>query len=144
MEVEFPSDVDYNLRELLLPERIIPKLKATDKKSAISELIALLKKLKFVPESELVQKRISERENLETTALGNGIAFPHARLDMERKVEMVIGRSEKGIDFGAQDKKPVHVIFLAVWRPEFPGLLNHIFGSLIQYLREPEKGEFRP
>ncbi len=138
MELEFPSGVEYNLKNLLRPERIISNLKATDKKSAINELISLLKKLKLVPKIDLIHKRIAERENLETTALGNGIAFPHARLDIDEKVEMVIGRSKKGLDFGAPDGEPVHVIFLAVWQPEFPGLLNHIFGSLIQYLREPE------
>jgi len=138
MELEFPSGIDYNLKDLLLPERIIPHLKSTDKKSALNELISLLKKLKLITDADAVQKRIAERENLETTALGNGIAFPHARLEFEGKVEMVIGRSEKGIDFGAPDGEPVHVIFLAVWQPEFPGLLNHVFGSLIQYLREPD------
>ena len=112
-------------------------LKAKDKKSAIVELIDVLKKLKLIPDNDLIQKRIAERENLETTALGNGIAFPHARLEMEGKVQMVIGRSEQGLDFGAPDGQRVHVIFLAVWQPEFPGLLNNIFGSLIQYLREP-------
>ena len=138
MELEFPSGIEYNLKDLLLPERIIPSLKAKDKKTALNELINLLKKLKLVTDSDTVQKRITERENLETTALGNGIAFPHARLEIDGKVEMVIGRSKKGIDFGAPDGEPVHVIFLAVWQPEFPGLLNHVFGSLIQYLREPD------
>jgi mannitol/fructose-specific phosphotransferase system IIA component (Ntr-type) len=138
MELEFPSGVEYNLKDMLLPERVIPNLKSTDKKSALNELINLLKKLKLISDADMVQKRISERENLETTALGNGIAFPHARLEFEGKVEMVIGRSQKGIDFGAPDGVPVHVIFLAVWQPEFPGLLNHVFGSLIQYLRDPD------
>ena len=137
MVLEFPSSADYDLKDLLLPERIIPDLIATDKKSAIAELIELLKKLKLVPDGDLLQKRIAERENLETTALGNGIAFPHARLEIEQKVEMVIGRSKKGLEFDAPDGEPVHVVFLAVWQPEFPGLLNNIFGSLIQYLREP-------
>ena len=45
MVLEFPSSADYDLKDLLLPERIIPDLKATDKKSAIAELIALLRKL---------------------------------------------------------------------------------------------------
>ena len=81
MELEFPSDAEYNLKDLLLPERVIPKLKAASKKDALGELIAFLKKLKLVPKGDLVQKRIAERENLETTALGNGIAFPHARLE---------------------------------------------------------------
>jgi mannitol/fructose-specific phosphotransferase system IIA component (Ntr-type) len=137
MELEFPSSVEYDLKDILLPERIIPSLKAKTKKAAINELINLLKKLKLVPKGELIRKRISERENLETTALGNGIAFPHARLEMDEKLQMVIGRSEQGLDFGAPDGEPVRVIFLAVWQPEFPGLLNHIFGSLIQHLREP-------
>ncbi len=138
MEIEFPSGDDFDLKSLLRHECIIPKLKARDKKSALSELIRLLQKLKLAPKGDLLQKRIAERENLETTALGNGVAFPHARLEIENKVEMVIGRSEEGIDFGAPDGEPVHVIFLAVWQPEFPGLLNHVFGRLIQYLREPD------
>ena len=91
MEVEFPSGIESSVKDLLRPEHIIPVLKAKDKKSAIIELIDLLKKLKLIPDNDLIQKRISERENLETTALGNGIAFPHARLEMEEKVQMAFG-----------------------------------------------------
>jgi mannitol/fructose-specific phosphotransferase system IIA component (Ntr-type) len=120
---------------------VIPKLKANTKKAALGELIAFLKKLKLIPKGDLVQKRIAERENLETTALGNGIAFPHARLESAEKVAMVIGRSEEGIDFGAPDGEPVRVIFLAIWQPEFPGLLNHVLGSLVQHLRDPDVRE---
>jgi mannitol/fructose-specific phosphotransferase system IIA component (Ntr-type) len=37
------------------------------------------------------------------------------------KLEIAVGRSEKGIDFNAIDKKPVNLLFLIIAPPQDPG-----------------------
>ena len=50
---------------------------------------------------------------------------------------MVMGRLPQGVDYDAPDAQPVRLIFLAVWKPDFPGLFSQIFGGLIEFLRVP-------
>ena len=57
---------------------------------------------------------VVEREGLMTTGIGLGIALPHVRLPSAQKFTIALGISKKGIDYGALDHKPVHIILLMV------------------------------
>jgi mannitol/fructose-specific phosphotransferase system IIA component (Ntr-type) len=122
------------------PTQIIADLKAKDKVHAVEELLDVLAKQKLIRNKKLLLTRLIDRENLDSTALGDGIAVPHARVETGGEIAIAVGRSEPGIDFDAIDKKKVHVIILIVWNPSLPGLFNHLFAGLAQFLR---KAEFR-
>jgi mannitol/fructose-specific phosphotransferase system IIA component (Ntr-type) len=47
-----------------------------------------------------------------STGIGNGFAIPHANCKGIGNMTGAIGISSQGIDYGALDKKPVHIIFL--------------------------------
>ena len=57
---------------------------------------------------------IRERESKMSTGIGNGVAIPHTFCRGISSMAGAIGVSQQGIDFGALDNKPVHVIFLLV------------------------------
>ena len=57
---------------------------------------------------------ILERERLGSTAIGNGVAVPHARVDELDQIVVAFGRSEAGIEFKALDCEPVHELFLVL------------------------------
>ena len=40
-----------------------------------------------------------EREKLSTTALGHGVAFPHARTTLVTEIVVAVGRSREGVLF---------------------------------------------
>jgi mannitol/fructose-specific phosphotransferase system IIA component (Ntr-type) len=119
---------------------VIHDLKAKDKVHAIEEMLDVLAKQKHIKNKKLLLTRLIDRENLVTTALGEGIAVPHARVDNDGDILIVAGRSEKGLDFEASDKKKVHLIILIIWNPSLPGLFNHLFAGLAHYLH---KADFR-
>jgi PTS system nitrogen regulatory IIA component len=60
------------------------------------------------------------REQVGTTALGKGLAVPHARTALVTTLSVVIGRSVEGVDYGAPDRKPVHIFFLVLGPNEDP------------------------
>jgi mannitol/fructose-specific phosphotransferase system IIA component (Ntr-type) len=120
------------------PTQIIADLKAKDKVHAVEELLDILSRQKLIRNKKLLLTRLIDRENLDSTALGDGIAVPHARVETGGDIAIAVGRSEEGIDFEAIDKKKVHLIILIVWSPEMPGLFNHLFAGLAQFLRRPE------
>jgi len=59
-------------------------------------------------------KRLTEREAIGSTGLGNGVAVPHLKSDEVQGVTMVLARSKAGIEWQAIDGRPVHIVFLLV------------------------------
>ena len=57
---------------------------------------------------------LDERERLNSTALGEGVAIPHGKLPGLRRVFAAFGRSPAGVDFQSLDGKPTHLFFLLV------------------------------
>jgi len=123
--------------DFLLPSQIIFNLKAKDKIQAIEELLDVLVKQKLVKNKKLTLTRIIDRERLESTGLGHGVALPHARVDTDGKIAVAVGKSKDGISFDSIDNKKVHIIILIVWNPSLPGLFNHLFAGLAKFLRYP-------
>ncbi|MGB8951276.1 MAG: PTS sugar transporter subunit IIA [Candidatus Aminicenantales bacterium] len=124
--------------DYLKPSRVILDLEAKNKVQAIEELLDVLAKEKLIQNKKLILTRLIDRERLESTCLGEGVAVPHARVDTGGEMAIAVGRSEKGIDFDSLDRKKVHLIILIVWNPSLPGLFNHLFAGLAKFLRRPE------
>jgi mannitol/fructose-specific phosphotransferase system IIA component (Ntr-type) len=121
--------------DYLEPSQIIYNLKATDKIEALEEMLDLLEKQNLIKTRKPVLTRIIDRERLETTGIGHHVALPHARFNTGVKdISVVVGRSYDGIDFNAIDQQKVNLIILIVWNPAIPGLFNHLFAGLANFL----------
>ncbi len=92
----------------------VPELQARDKDAALVELAATLATSGRVRSREVILNALRERERIWTTAIGNGVAIPHTRSLVVPDLAILFGRSVSGIDFGAEDGLPVHLIFLIV------------------------------
>jgi nitrogen PTS system EIIA component len=91
----------------------IHDLQSTDRYDVIRELMKSLaahEKLDGVAANR-IEAEILDREKLTSTAIGNGVAIPHARVASVNRVQAVLGRSAAGIDWDAPDGKPVHLVF---------------------------------
>jgi mannitol/fructose-specific phosphotransferase system IIA component (Ntr-type) len=126
------------LSEYLKPSSVVFDLKSHDKVEALDELCDVLAKQKLIANKKVILTRLIDRERLETTAIGDHVALPHARVDTDGEVAVAVGRSEKGIDFDSVDGRKVHLIVLVVWNPSIPGLFNHLFAGLAKFLRRPD------
>lgn len=104
------------LEEFLTDENIKLNLGSRKKASVIEELVELLP----VEESikSMLKDNLLKREKMGSTGVGKGIAIPHCRSVLVDKLTIIIGRSKRGIDFDAQDGKPVHLLFLVVAPPQ--------------------------
>jgi nitrogen PTS system EIIA component len=104
---------------VLHPEAIVD-LKSRSKPNAITELVELLCATGAVAEKKAMTKAVMEREELASTGIGEGVAFPHPRNvsnHFVKEAAVAIGRSRRGIDFGAEDGEPTRLFFL-VCAPE--------------------------
>jgi len=127
-----------HLSDFLKPAQIVFGLKGQDKVQAVGELLDALVKQKLLSNKKLLLTRIIDRERLDSTAIGNGVALPHARVDAGTDMAIAVGHSEKGVDFEAADGKKVHIVILVIWNPAIPGLFNHLFAGLARFLIKPD------
>lgn len=97
--------------QYLDPTRISLSIEASRKKEAIKEVARLLHDAPEVEDFERFLKDVFERETVESTGIGNGVAVPHARTDAVESLIVSVGRSEQGVEFGAVDGKPVRILF---------------------------------
>ncbi|MCA6069530.1 MAG: PTS sugar transporter subunit IIA [Endomicrobium sp.] len=109
------------IMDFLSRDAIVADLKATDKKSAIIELVDVLENTKKVKKTEEVINVVLEREKLGSTGIGQGVAIPHGKTDVLQEQMGVLGISRKGIEFNSLDGEIVHIIFLLVGPVEVTG-----------------------
>ncbi len=105
-----------SLASLFPAEQIIPKMKATERWSAIVELIDLLVSLGKIRtgDRENILASLKNREEEISTGIGFGIAIPHASSDLIEEVVAAFGRSSRGIEFDAFDDAPVKFVVLFI------------------------------
>ena len=82
------------------------------KSDVLSRLSALIARSPHVKDGERFLADVLAREELVTTGVGHGVAFPHAKSEAVREVIFAFGRAAAPIDFGALDGEPVRLIFL--------------------------------
>jgi mannitol/fructose-specific phosphotransferase system IIA component (Ntr-type) len=104
------------LGNLLTVDQIIPEMTATERWTAIVELVDMLVARGQVKAADRdgVLAALRAREETMSTGIGFGIAIPHASSDRVDKVVAGFGRSSKGIEFDSLDNAPVKFVVLFV------------------------------
>lgn len=107
------------LSELLTPRQIIPDLKVTSKKQALTEL-ASFAAWDLGIEDRTIADVLIERERLGSTGVGRGVAIPHGKLPQIDRLYLAFARLSKPVAFDSPDGKPVDLLFLLL-TPENAG-----------------------
>jgi mannitol/fructose-specific phosphotransferase system IIA component (Ntr-type) len=127
------------LSQMLSPASINLDLKSGDRDSVLAELVAQVPELAKQPDSrQTLLNALREREMLHTTAIGDGIAVPHARNGLVGLVNhsvIVFGRHKAGIQYDAVDSLPARLFFLLI----APTVTQHlaVLARLTLLLRDP-------
>jgi mannitol/fructose-specific phosphotransferase system IIA component (Ntr-type) len=125
------------------PKAVNLRLQSETREDILRELVHLAPELRERTAEQLsLWQALVDREKLHTTAVGEGLAFPHARNAMGnllKKPAIVVGRHDKGIAWGAADAKPVQLFFLLA----APSLSEHLhlLSQMSRILRRPKVRE---
>jgi mannitol/fructose-specific phosphotransferase system IIA component (Ntr-type) len=140
------------LADFICFEAIVPKLKATDRNGAITELVTALDKagkLGRGHRNEII-KAVIKREREASTGMGKGIALPHVKHNAVKDVAATVGRSRAGIDFRSLDKQLVHTVILLISPVDNPDrhlqAMENVFKHLqqerfLKFLRQSETSQ---
>lgn len=100
-----------HLENLVSPEAVVCNANIVSKKRALELLAELLSKQLNTEQSLEIFQQLTEREKLGSTALGHGIALPHARTEMCEQAVGAFIKLEQGIDFDSPDDIPTDLLF---------------------------------
>jgi PTS system nitrogen regulatory IIA component len=114
MQATRSVSASVGLAEIFPPEAIVIGLVQRSKRGVVEELVQRLVELRHLAEEDrkAVVESVLAREKMGSTALGNGIAFPHCRSSVTEKFKGALGLAPSGIPFDAVDGEPVQSIFL--------------------------------
>lgn len=118
-------------------------LKARKKEPAFAELANAARNAGIVTDAPLLVEFLKLRERLGPTAIGKGVAIPHARSAVVQAPRVLMARSPRGIDWGAEDGAAVQLVFLVLSPGEWSDEAHHSWlaraTTLARHLRTRQK-----
>ncbi len=108
------------IMDILATDAVILNLGAREKREVLADMAQALAKVEPQIEADRLLEVLLEREALQSTGIGEGVAIPHGKmLGLDRLVAS-FARNPEGVDFDAIDGRPTHHFFLLVV-PEHSG-----------------------
>jgi len=121
------------------PELFVSELKSKNKNDVLEELTASAVAGSGIRDRDLVLEMLRNREQLGSTALEKGVAFPHGRSLAVTRLTIVIGRSPAGVEFDSEDGQPTHLFFLILAPPQDTGnYYLQALGKIAELVRKDE------
>jgi nitrogen PTS system EIIA component len=125
------------LTDFVVPDAIIPDLKAASKEEAIRAMIDSLKATGSIKAADAdgILAAVLKREELGSTGIGNGVAVPHTKHSSVDQLIATVALAKEGVDFASLDGDDVYILFLLVSPPDRPG--DHLRGleNISRHLR---------
>ncbi len=121
------------LSEYIDEEHIDLNFEATNKLEALEKLAFLISKNRNLNHENILEV-LKNREELGSTGIGNEIAIPHGKYDMDKDLIGAIAISKKGIEFDSIDQKPVKIFFVFISAPSATNLHLKVLAKVSKLL----------
>ena len=139
------------IQDLLKVDAIKLGVSVENKEAAIDELVALHDKVGNLADKAGYKAAILKRESESTTAIGEGLAVPHAKTAAAKQPGLAAITVPDGVDYDAPDGAPANLLFM-IAAPEGAGdahleilsrlmvmLMDFDFGSRLRAAETPEE-----
>jgi mannitol/fructose-specific phosphotransferase system IIA component (Ntr-type) len=117
---------------------IIPELRERDTAGIIGELSVALQREGCVPDMLPFYHAALNQELMGSSALGCGIAFPHARLSGVKQLQFAFGRTPEPVLWGSKGSGRVQMIFLLAVPATDAAAYLHLLASLARLGQQAE------
>src|SRR3954454_2802758 len=124
--------------DFLRPDLVIAELGAAAKTDVLAEMSRHLAKFQSGIDPESLRRVLEERELLASTAIGDGIAIPHGKLESVDQLVGALGRSVPRLQFDSIDGKPTHLVFMLVAPSSSTGIHLKALARLSRLFRDAD------
>jgi len=124
--------------DLIKREMVVPELRATDKRGILEELAAYMAGRHARIDRATLSKVLIEREQLASTAIGEGVAIPHGKLGTVGEIVACLGRAGKGVEFDSMDGQPTFLFFVLVAPESSTGAHLKALARISRVFKDPE------
>lgn len=80
----------------------------------LEQLVDMLCPAWGIRNRDAILEAVIKREDAQSTAIGHGVAIPHAKSSAVPRLLTAIGIAPTGVEFGALDSEPVRIAFLVL------------------------------
>lgn len=101
------------ISDILSEDMILADLEVQDKRRLLEQMSFFTADKCSLDENDVFEA-VWERENLGSTGYGDGVAFPHARLDSISMVYVCLARLHAPVDYDSSDGKPVDIAVMVI------------------------------
>jgi PTS system nitrogen regulatory IIA component len=108
------SEPPMKIMEILVRDALVLNLGVRSKREVLVEMANALAKVEPQIEANRLLEVLLERESLQSTGIGEGVAIPHGKLVGLDGLVASFARSIEGVDFDSIDGQPTHLFFLLV------------------------------
>jgi len=122
--------------DFLRPDLVIAELGGGSKGEILAEMARHLAARQAGIDPEVLRRVLEERELLASTAIGDGIAIPHGKLDSVNQLVGALGRSVDGLEFDSIDGRPTHLVFMLVAPSSSTGIHLKALARLSRLFRD--------
>jgi PTS system nitrogen regulatory IIA component len=116
---------------------VVADLHGIDKYEALRELIHQAPVFREINSIDSFEKAVIDREKLQSTGLGHGVAVAHGRARGMNRVLIALGVSQPGIPFESPDGLPVRLLFVIASPPHLSLDYLQALSTLVRCLRHP-------
>ena len=125
------------IMDILAKDAVVLNLGVRTKREVLAEMAAALAKVEPQIEAERLLEVLLEREALQSTGIGEGVAIPHGKLAGLDRLVATFARSHEGIDFESIDGQPTHHFFLLVVPEHSGGQYLKALARISRFFRDP-------
>ena len=125
------------IMDILVRDAVILNLGVRSKRDVLSEMAEALAKVEPQIEADKLLEVLQEREMLQSTGIGEGVAIPHGKLPGLDNLVASFARSPSGVDFEAIDGQPTHHFFLLVVPEHSGGQYLKALARISRFFRDP-------
>jgi PTS system nitrogen regulatory IIA component len=125
------------IMEILVKDAVILDLESDSKSEVLAEMARALAKTVSGLDAERLLQVLIEREGLQSTGIGEGVAIPHGKMAGLDSLVASFARSRKGLDFDSIDGQPTQLFFLLVVPEHSGGQHLKALARISRFFRDP-------
>jgi PTS system nitrogen regulatory IIA component len=111
---------------------------ATEKRAILEELAAHMAGQNARIDRAVLARVLIEREQLASTAIGEGVAIPHGKLGAVGEIVACLGRAQAGVEFDSMDGQPTYLFFVLVAPEASTGAHLKALARISRVFKDPD------